>query len=172
VGNFVFVVDYEEDPAPPEDDIVFAADIRRADIFFLMDTTGSMGGELEQLKADLGDIVIPRIHDLLGDDVAYGAGGFDDYPVGPYGGEPPTYIDRAFYQLQGMTTTTADALAAIDSFTTVDHFGGDCAESAVPALHAVATGMGLGPFLPRSSAARWARGSSATPASGREPCRS
>jgi hypothetical protein len=144
VGNFFFIVDYEEDPVPPEDDIVFTTNIRHADIFFLMDTTGSMGGEIDQLKTDLNEVVIPRISGLI-EDAWYGAGGFDDYPIAPYGEGPPTYNDRVFYLLQPVTDAAADVQAAVNAYHT--NYGDDCPESAVPALHAVATGIGYMPYL-------------------------
>jgi len=144
VGNFFFIVDYQEDPVPPEDDIVFTTTIRMADIFILMDTTGSMGGEIDQLKTDLSTVVIPRIRGLI-EDAWYGVGGFDDYPVDPYGEGPPAYNDRVFYLLQQITDSEADFQDAVDRLRT--NFGDDCPESHVPALYAAATGIGYGDFL-------------------------
>jgi len=144
VGNFFFTVDYEEDPVPPEDDIVFATTIKHADIFMLMDTTGSMGGEIDKLKEDLATVVIPRISGLI-EDAWYGVGGFDDYPIDPYGEGPPDYNDRVFYLLQEITDSIADVQAAVDILRT--NFGADCSESHIPALYAVATGIGYVPYL-------------------------
>jgi hypothetical protein len=142
VGNFYFLIDYMEDPVPPEDDLVFRTDIRYADIFFLMDTTGSMGGEIDRLKVTLSTTIIPGIAGVI-EDVRYGLGAFDDYPVSPYGGEPPTYDDAVFHLHQAMTADGAEIQAAVDLLET--HFGGDCPESQVPALFTTATGTG---FLP------------------------
>lgn len=144
VGNFFFIVDYLEDPVPPEEDIVFTTTIRHADIFFLMDTTGSMGSEIDQLKADLQAVVIPRVRGLI-EDAWYGVGEFDDYPVDPYGAGPPDYNDRVFYLLQEITDSVTDAQAAVDALHT--SYGGDCPESQVPALYAAATGEGYVPYL-------------------------
>jgi hypothetical protein len=144
VGNFFFTVDYGEAPVPAEDDIVFRTAIRLADIFFLMDTTGSMGGEIDRLQQDLSTAIIPAVADVV-EDVRYGLGAFDDYPVDPYGGEPPTYADRVFYLVQAMTASEVDIQSAVDALEV--HYGGDCAESQVPALYAAATGSGYMPFL-------------------------
>jgi hypothetical protein len=144
VGNFFFIVDYQEDPEPPEDDIVFTTTIRMADIFILMDTTGSMGGEIDQLKTDLSAVVIPRISGLI-EDAWYAVGGFDDYPVDPYGEGPPTYNDRVFYLFQRTTDSGTDVQDAVDRLRT--NFGEDCPESHVPALYSAATGIGYGDYL-------------------------
>ncbi len=144
VGNFFFIVDYAQDPVPPEADIVFTTNIKYADIFFLMDTTGSMGGEIEKLREDMLTVVIPRISDLI-EDAWYGVGGFDDYPVPPYGAGPPEYNDRVFYLEQKMTDTGADVVSAMESLR--PHYGDDCSESHVPALYATATGTGSVPYF-------------------------
>ena len=43
-GDFVFVVDYMEDPAPTRDTLQFRTSIQFADIYFLFDASGSMSG--------------------------------------------------------------------------------------------------------------------------------
>ena len=144
VGNFFFFIDYEQEPVPPDGKIVFKTDIKFADIFFLMDTTGSMEGEIDKLKEDLSSDIIPRIAGVV-EDVRYAIGGFDDYPVWPYGGEPPEYNDSVFYILQTMTASIDEIEMGVDDLVT--HFGGDCSESQVAALYATATGSGFMPFL-------------------------
>ena len=145
VGNFFFIIDYDKEPSPREGDVVFQVKIRNADIFFLMDTTGSMGGEIDNLKTDISSVVITGIKSLI-ENVRFGVGAFDDYPVSPYGGAPPDYNDRVFYLLQKMTGTQADVQSAVEALQL--HYGGDCSESQVPALYATITGSGYGAFLP------------------------
>ena len=83
-GDFVFIVPYNGTATPAQDTLVFATDIRKADVFVLMDTTGSMGGEINNLKSDLSSVIIPNIATMI-TDVWFGVGRFDDYPVSPFG---------------------------------------------------------------------------------------
>lgn len=137
-GDFVFLVPYMEDPSPPRDTLEFSTDIQVADVYFLMDTTGSMGGAVNNLKANIAATIIPAIRTEI-PDTWFGAGGFDDYPVSPYGSAPSG--DRAFYHLQDLTGDVAAAMTGVNGLST--HFGADGPESMIPALWAVATGNGL-----------------------------
>ena len=141
-GDFVFEVPYEEPPIPLMDTLVFSTDIQQADVYFLIDTTASMGGEIENLTETLSTDIIPAIRDEIMD-VWFGVGAFDDYPVAPYGSD--LRGDRPFYQVQRMTSAAEDAQAAVASLTV--HFGDDRPESDVTALHTVATGLGDGVYI-------------------------
>jgi hypothetical protein len=139
-GDFVFVVPYMESPDPTVDTLAFSTSLRQADVYFLVDTTGSMGGEITNLLNSLSTTIIPQVRTTIAD-VWFGVGGFDDYPVNPYG-----YTgDRVFYQEQRMTSSAANAQAAVGRLAV--HDGGDRPESDVPALWALATGNGLGGYL-------------------------
>ncbi len=156
-GDFVFLEPYMMPPTPTRDTLDFATDLRVADVYFLMDTTGSMSGAISSLKAGLstpGTGIIDRVRAVI-PDVWFGAGGFDDYLVGGYG--YATSCDRAYYNLQDMTMSTATAQAAVNLLTT--HYGGDGPESLMPALYAVASGLGL----PEQSGWDYARSSSPDP---------
>jgi hypothetical protein len=141
-GNFVFEVPYNEDPIPPMDTLVFSTDIQQADVYFLIDTTASMGGEIDNLTTTLSTTVIPSIRDEILD-VWFGVGAFDDYPIAPYGSN--VRGDRPFYQVQRMTDSADQAQAAVESL--VVHFGDDRPESDVTALYTVATGLGDGVYI-------------------------
>lgn len=56
-GDFVFVVPFESDPLPKDDTLRFKTDITFADVYILMDLSGSMGGELEGVRMALADAV-------------------------------------------------------------------------------------------------------------------
>jgi hypothetical protein len=140
-GDFVFLEPYLEAPDPLRDTLSFSTDLRIADVYFLMDTTGSMGGSIASLKASLstpGTGLIDRVRAVI-PDVWFGVGGFDDYAMIPYG--DPGWGDRAYYHLQDLTPDIAVAQAAVNTLTT--HNGYDGSESSYPALYAVATGLGL-----------------------------
>ncbi len=152
LGDFVFLEPYEEDPSPAEDTLSFATDIQQADVYFLVDTTGSMGGEIANLSADLDGFLIPAVEGEI-PDVWFGVGHFDDYPVcdgggGFFGCGGDCYGaagDEAFEQLQEMTGDAGAAQAAARAL--VLGFGEDTPESDVPALEAVATGNGDGAYI-------------------------
>ncbi|MBN1770057.1 MAG: hypothetical protein JXB32_02255, partial [Deltaproteobacteria bacterium] len=137
-GNFFFLVPYEEPPEPPMQTLVFATDINKADVFILVDTTGSMGEEIDNLQAGLSSVIIPEVADLI-PDVWFGVGHYDDYPVFPHG--MALTGDVIFRLIQRMTDSEALAQQAVNDLPL--HGGGDGPEGAVPALYAVATGEGL-----------------------------
>jgi len=155
-GDFVFVVQYNDpldppvpplEPDPPRDTLVFSTDIRQADVFFAVDTTASMGGEIDNLVSSLSIDIIPQV-ELEIPDVWFGVGGFDDYPAGGYGEAG----DRVFYLEQRMTASSADAQAAVERLTT--HNGLDIPECQVSVLESVSDGGGLDIYLvPQTSCA-------------------
>jgi hypothetical protein len=140
-GDFFFMVPYQGAPVPSEDTLVFATKIQVADVFLLMDTTGSMSGEIDNLKSSLSSTVIPQIQAII-PQAWFGVGFHDDYPVGEYGSSP----DQPFGLLQKMTSDSALALAGVNLLSL--HSGNDMPESQVPALWSIATGTGLGTYLP------------------------
>jgi hypothetical protein len=141
-GNFYFLVPYNNAPDPTEDTLEFATDIQTADLFFLMDTTASMGGEIDNLMSSLSTFIIPEVEDIIGD-IWYGVGRFDDYPQMPYG--DASEGDVVYQLVQQMTPDPALAQTAVNTLDT--HWGQDLAESTVPALYVTATGEGLGSYL-------------------------
>jgi len=148
-GDFVFVVPYNDpadppdpplEPQPPKDTLVFSTNIRQADVFFAIDTTGSMGGEISNLATTLSSTIIPQISATISD-VWFGVSGFDDYPVGGYG----TAGDRVFYLEQRCTASASEAQSAVNNLSV--HNGLDLPESQTSALYAIATGLGLDGYL-------------------------
>jgi hypothetical protein len=109
-------------------------------VFFMMDTTGSMGGCITNLKTTLSTSIIPAVNAII-PNVWFGVGHFDDYPVGFYGGTG----DYVFELLQRMTHDTTAAQAAVNLMSAGG--GADWPESYVPALYAAATGGGFGTYL-------------------------
>jgi len=131
---------------PPHDpteerDLDFGTNIQVADIFFLVDTTGSMYAEIDQVVSRLSTYIIPEIR-LRISDAAFGVGQFADFAHGSYG----SGSDEAFALIQIMTLDTALAQAAVEALPRSD--GGDMAESQVEALYQTVTGEGLGTWIP------------------------
>jgi hypothetical protein len=140
-GWFYFLMPYLGNPDPDLGTLVFATAVKVADVFLLMDTTGSMGGAISNLKATLSSTIVPELQATI-DDVRFGVGFHDDYPVSSYGSEG---MDSVFALLQEMTDSVAEAQAGVNLLNT--HYGNDASESQVPALWAIATGEGLGEYL-------------------------
>ncbi|MBI5502718.1 MAG: hypothetical protein HY907_20900 [Deltaproteobacteria bacterium] len=78
-GNFVFVMPYEGPPDPLRDTLVFGTSIRMADVFFMLDRSASMRGEIVNLTDALSTTIVPAV-DAIIPDVAFGAGDLDICP--------------------------------------------------------------------------------------------
>jgi hypothetical protein len=152
-GDFVFLEPFMAPPDPPRDTLDFATDIRVADVYFLMDTTGSMGSSVASLRASLASFIDEVRREIP--DVYIGNGFFKDYPVSPYGGGS----DVAYRNCQDLTGDRAAAIRGLDCYSVGG--GGDGPESHIPALWATASGMALpgrsGLSTPRTDcpAGRW-----------------
>jgi hypothetical protein len=140
-GWFYFLIPYMQETEPQSGTFAFATEIEMADVFFAMDTTGSMNGEISNLKSTLTSTIVPELQDEI-DDVRFGVGFIDDYPTGEYG---TAATDSVFGLLQAMTSNVATAQDGVNLLAL--HGGNDWAEGQVPALWAIATGEGLGDYL-------------------------
>lgn len=113
-----------------------AVTVRRADLFFAIDTTASMAGTLANVRATVGEIAT-RIADTI-PDAWIGGGQIGDFPFSSYGG----VSDRPFTLGIGMTSPSrgADVRAAFDAMALSG--GGDGPEAHTEALYQIATGVG------------------------------
>lgn len=115
--------------------------LNRADVVFLIDTTGSMGQEIAEIRRTLRDQIIPGIRTSIPDSNV-GVATFADFPVRPCG--EPT-MDTPFQLVLPTTSDAARVQSAVDAITLGN--GGDPPESQVEALFQVATGAGISPFV-------------------------
>ncbi|HEU5074256.1 MAG TPA: hypothetical protein VFU02_08785, partial [Polyangiaceae bacterium] len=113
----------------------FVPRVQKADVFFNIDTTGSMGGVIDGLKTGLSSI-ISSTRDRLSDS-AFGVASFEDFPDSPYGGTG----DEPFTLFAGITTDEAAAQAGANALTIGS--GGDGPESGYEALFQAAVGIGV-----------------------------
>lgn len=116
------------------------AELARADVLFLVDTTASMGEEIEQIKSGLRDRIAPGIADAIPDS-ALGVAHFEDFPEGMCGEAG----DNPFELLTPITQDLNRAQAAVDALMLGN--GLDRPEAQVEALYQVATGEGLGSYI-------------------------
>jgi hypothetical protein len=141
--DYFLVLPYLGEPEDRELD--FSTSIRVADVFFLTDTTGSMGGTLGNVKATVttpGTGLVDRIQEAI-PDIWIGGGQHDDAPVSPYGSASTG--DLLFAVAIGSTDgSTAEGRTMVQTaFNSIMlHFGGDGPESGTPALYEIVTGMG------------------------------
>jgi hypothetical protein len=166
-GNFVFLEPYMMPPSPTRDVLQFSTALQRADVYFLMDNTASMGGTISALQSGLTSTVIPSITSSI-PDAWFGVGGFDDYPLGGnglnpcgstgYGTNAPDSAgirhDVPYFQYQIMTSSAAAAQTAVNRYQV--NCGEDGPEAGVAALYGLAARDNL------SGYARFATGTSAS----------
>ena len=115
-GDFIFVVPYEEDPDPPEDTLVFSTDIQMADVYFIIDTSASMGGEIANLRDTLISTIVPQVRDTI-PNVWFGAGIYDQCPFVDFctTSGTPVGIDnlQSLASDEGLTLTALESISGI-----------------------------------------------------------
>lgn len=139
-GDFVFEVPYMKPPNPPDDTLDFATDVSQADVVFAMDTTGSMGGEINNLKASVSSLVTQIRAQVP--NIAFGVVEYRDFPTGGYGvaGDFPFKLRHRV-----MTVNTGAGLSSIQSAVNGYSLGNgdDTPESGWEALYQTASGAGI-----------------------------
>lgn len=111
--------------------------IRSADVYFLIDTTGSMAGEIDNLQTSLSTYVVPQVQARIAD-VQFGVGHYRDYMR--------STGSRPFYNVRNITPDIGLVQTALNSLATGSGqlASGDLTESATEALYAVVTGHSIG----------------------------
>lgn len=135
-GNFVFVVPYQMAPTPEQATLDFATTISRADVVVSIDTTGSMGGALENLKSSLSSQIVPDLSTEI-PDLGIAITNYEDMPTGSFGSPG----DLPFELVTPVTTDPMDAQTALNGLLLGG--GGDTPESGIEALYQIATGSGV-----------------------------
>lgn len=151
------------------DPFTFDVQVMTADIYFLVDTTGSMGGEIANLRSGLtsGNLLPGCPGGVIGairctiPDAWFGVGSFDDYNYcpdsfwGPCVGRRSPEGDVPYIHRLDISSSTAAAQAAVNALTI--HWGGDRPEGNSQALYAMATGNAIRDIGPRGACGggRW-----------------
>lgn len=116
-----------------------------ADVFFLIDHTGSMDGEIDNIKTNLQSTIVPAIARAIGD-VQFGVATYADFPLrAPNGVDYGDPTDIPFTLVSPVERGIANVQGAVDSIATGG--GGDNPEAMVEALFQVATGEGYFPWI-------------------------
>jgi len=129
--DFYVVLPYE-DPAQLGE-IDFTARLGKADVFFLIDTTGSMGGAIRNVQSTLSSVIVPAIDAAIAD-ARMGVADYRDFPTSPYGSSG----DFPFRLRQTVTDSIPAVQAALGSL--VAGGGADGPESMVEAVWETASG--------------------------------
>lgn len=140
---------------PRELRISFIAQILSADVYFLVDVTGSMGDEINQIREGLTDRIIPGLVAAI-PDVRFSVGRFADFdlPSRGYGSSG----DDVFRLVRGgRSTADVDTVQRAVAMLTTQS-GGDTPESMIEALYLSATGEGLGSWVDPASCPAGTRG--------------
>jgi hypothetical protein len=111
----------------------------RADLALNVDTTGSMGEEIANIRSSLSTLIIPSVAAVI-PDVGFGVSAFEDFPVPSFGDAGAG--DLPFRLLTRITTRAADAQAAVNALTV--RSGLDLPESGLEAIFQIAAGVGVG----------------------------
>lgn len=132
---------------PPEEpteevSITYRVGLDTADVLFLVDVTGSMGEEIEQIRANVRDVLIPNIAAQI-EDVRFAVARYADFPIDPFGAPG---VDDVYRQIVPMTDDPGAVQAAVDRLTL--QMGNDGPECTTEALYLAATGEGLDTFVP------------------------
>ena len=127
------IVPYGEDPYPSGLTLVFDTSIKIADVYFLVDTTGSMRNDVDELQLTISDPIIPGLTGAV-PDLRMGVGHFEDYPVSPYGQTG----DSSYENIANLDADPESMVAGVAALP--NGSGADIPESHVTALWTVAKG--------------------------------
>jgi len=137
-ATYCFEAPYRGPPNPERVVIVVASTINQVDVAIVMDTTGSMGAAIENLKTNLTSSLIPSmIASIPG--VAIALVDHRDFPVFPFG----TTTDWPVKILQTVTTDIELARTAVGKYSIAGNGGFDGPEAQIPAMHHTLTGDAL-----------------------------
>ncbi|MGZ3438522.1 MAG: hypothetical protein ACXVDD_03360, partial [Polyangia bacterium] len=133
LGDFVFIVDYNMAPSPTTETLNLSTDVSQADVVFSIDTTGSMGNAITNLRSSLSTVA--GAVQMKVKSVGMGVVEFKDF------GDSPVVR----YDYRNTTVATAAGLAgvqgALNALTATG--GGDDPEAGWEALYSIAGGPAL-----------------------------
>lgn len=127
---------------PVSADFSIPATLQIVDVMFLIDATGSMRDEIDNVRRGLRDRVIPGVTAAI-PDAAFGLAFFGEFPIAPHARPDSGVLP---YQLRAPITTDIERLTA--AFEGIPTWGNlDDPEADIEGLFQVATGAGLPPFI-------------------------
>jgi len=165
--DFFFVLPYKDPNGPQNKPLDFSTKIPSLDVFFLMDATGSMDDEIDNLASALTKPTTGVIDTIKANvaDTEFGVGVLEDFPINPYGNLPgdPGCTGLASNEngdgtddqpFKPRVSIGSDATAVQTAVAGLSHIapngqsktigcGNDLPEAGFEAVYQVATGAGL-----------------------------
>lgn len=136
--DYFVVLPYNGDHVPRL--LRFGTNVSKADVYFLIDTTGSMQTAIDDVNSSL--ISITSAVSGLVRDVQFGVGRFDDFPTSPYG-DSSGYGGRPDVPYANLVNITSDLGAVNAALSLSANAGNDGPESHTAAVYLTATGLGM-----------------------------
>lgn len=126
----------DADIEPLKVDLSISARVGSADVLFVMDRTGSMSEEIDNIRQSLRTVIVPGLVQAI-PDLYLGMVTYGDFPLEPYGSadDRPFALERPMGREVSLLQGALTALRAGG--------GGDNPEALTEALYQVATGAGL-----------------------------
>lgn len=140
--DFFFVLPFQDPAGNADKPLDFATDIPGLDVAFVVDTTGSMGGEIQNMQSALTGTIIPGIEAAVTDS-QFAVAAFDDFPVDSFGSPG---CDQPFVLEQTVTndnTLLNQAVGRLSSGGFPIGCGNDTPEAGFESIYQAATGEGL-----------------------------
>ena len=136
--DFFFELPFEDTEGEKEKPLEFSTDVRSIDVFFNMDTTGSMSGAITNLRNAVNGTLIPDIRARIAD-TQIGIGEYKDFYLSGY-----SYGSEGDYPFKLRTVITDNASTVSSAVSTWSATGGnDLPESVFESMYQIATGEGL-----------------------------
>jgi hypothetical protein len=132
-GDFVFVMPYEEPASPTEDTLDFATDLSKADLYFLVDVSGSMADVMANIKTNMQTTISNAMGQIP--DLQVGIGTFLYAEC-----TQQTRIFEHRLDIQANATTAQNTFPSYSS--TYEDCGGGFSEPPHSAMYLAATGYG------------------------------
>jgi hypothetical protein len=152
--DFFFKLPYQDPGGNQQKPLDFHTTVNSLDVFFDMDVTGSMYGEISNLQTSLNTIVTQIRTEIP--NTWFGVGAFADFPISPYGsvnaasecgrgGLPqPDQPFKLFLAMSDNATSVQTAVGLLSNGVNAPIWcGNDTPESLIESLYQVATGEGL-----------------------------
>ena len=146
--DFFFILPYQDPNGNVDKPLTFATAVPALDVFFLMDVTGSMAGEINALQSALTGTIVPGIQAAVAD-AQFGVGSMADFPISPYGSVScgTNRGDQPFVLKQAITATTSLVQTGVGTLSvgvgTPAGCGNDTPEAGLESIYQAATGEGL-----------------------------
>jgi hypothetical protein len=170
--DFFFTIPYGHLPIPAKDTLKFGTKLKQVDVAFLMDTTASMGPEIQNLRDTFSTPTTGIVAQLKAKitNVGFAVARHEDFPVSPFGYDGSTggSMNKPYVLLSSINPIASIAQSNFDLL--IPFYGGNFSESQYEAQYQLLTGEGFawtadvaGSIAPKatgsSGGANWRAGS-------------